>query len=145
MDITIRPAVGSDFPAVFALFHQLWPGRELHEAAMSAVFERGLASGADTYLCAVAAGKVVGFCAYAVMNNFWQEGRIAYIYAMIVDEELRGRGFGATLLRQAIDCARTAGCKRIELDSGFPREGAHRFYERLGFEKRAFLFSLELG
>ena len=33
------------------------------------------------------------------------------------------------------------GLKRVELDSGFPREKAHAFYEKLGFEKRAYLFS----
>lgn len=37
-----------------------------------------------------------------------------------------------------------AGCKRIELDSGFHREQAHKMYEHIGFNKRAFLFSKEI-
>lgn len=34
--------------------------------------------------------------------------------------------------------------KRVELDSGFQREKAHEFYLKLGFEKRAYLFSYML-
>jgi GNAT superfamily N-acetyltransferase len=40
--------------------------------------------------------------------------------------------------------AKARGLKRVELDSSFQRERAHVFYEKLGFEKRAFLFSYTL-
>ena len=36
------------------------------------------------------------------------------------------------------------GCKSIELDSAFHRILAHEFYEKNGFIKRAFEFSLDL-
>ena len=49
-----------------------------------------------------------------------------------------------TLVSKAFDSAKLSGCKKIELDSGFPREEAHKFYERIGFEKRAYLFSKDL-
>ncbi len=94
--------------------------------------------------CVVTEGRIVGFCAYAVVNNLWQEGQIAYIYAMVVDEAFRGRGLGTSLLEHVIENARRDGLKRVELDSGFPRESAHAFYQKLGFEKRAFLFSYTL-
>ncbi len=145
MNMNIRIAVTQDFPGVLSLFHQLWPGRVLNEPAMKTVFERGLNSNTDLYLCAELDGHLIGFSAYAIMNNFWQEGRIAYVYAMIVDEEQRGKGIGSELLKTAFVHAQKSGCKRIELDSGFPREKAHRFYmEKMGFEKRAFLFSRDL-
>jgi len=63
---------------------------------------------------------------------------------MVVDESCRGTGIGSSLLEKASDIARLSGCKKIELDSGFPREKAHKFYEKLGFEKRAYLFSKDL-
>lgn len=114
--------------------------------AMRTVFERGIHSNTDRYLCAEQNGDVIGFCAYAIMNNFWQEGRIAYVYAMIVDEELRGQGIGSELLNAAAQYAKEDGCKKIELDSGFHREKAHQFYvDKMGFEKRAFLFSKDLS
>jgi GNAT superfamily N-acetyltransferase len=45
------------------------------------------------------------------------------------------------LINEAIKDAKGKGLKRLELDSGFHREKAHEFYLKLGFEKRAFLFS----
>lgn len=145
MDVIIRKVQDEDFPSIFPLFHQLWPNKELHETAMKSVFERGVNSNTDFYICAELDEKVIGFCSCAIMNNFWQEGRIAYVYAMIVDEKHRGKGIGSELLITACEEAKKYECKKIELDSGFPREKAHKFYtEKMGFEKRAFLFSKDL-
>ncbi|SMC22199.1 Acetyltransferase (GNAT) family protein [Clostridium acidisoli DSM 12555] len=60
---------------------------------------------------------------------------------MIVDEKNRGKGIGQGLIDKPCQIAKELGCKRFELDSGFQREGAHKFYESIGFEKRAYLFS----
>jgi ribosomal protein S18 acetylase RimI-like enzyme len=145
MNVKIRKALIEDFPSVFSLFHQLWPNKELNETDMKTVFDRGITSNTDLYICAEVNGNLIGFCAYAIVNNFWQEGQIAYVYAMIVDEDQRGKGIGSELLKTACDYAKKCGCKKIELDSGFQREKAHKFYtEKMGFEKRAFLFSKDL-
>jgi ribosomal protein S18 acetylase RimI-like enzyme len=144
MPISIRSASPEDFDAVYRLFGQLWPNKPLNRSELQRVFDRGVSSGTDELLCAVSGDDVIGFCAYAIVNNFWQEGHISYIYAMVVDEAYRGRGYGTLLLNEAIDRSRRRGMKRVELDSGFPRERAHRFYEKLGFEKRAYLFSYTL-
>jgi GNAT superfamily N-acetyltransferase len=95
-------------------------------------------------LCAVLDGKVIGFCAYAIVNNLWQEGYISYVYAMVVDELHRGLGYGTKLIEEAINDSYRRGMKRVEPDSAFSREQAHRFYQKLGFEKRAYLFSYNL-
>ena len=47
MELTIRKAMTEDFSRVFALFHQLWPNKELNENDMRKVFERGLESNLD--------------------------------------------------------------------------------------------------
>ncbi|WP_027084752.1 GNAT family N-acetyltransferase [Cohnella panacarvi] len=60
------------------------------------------------------------------------------------NEEHRDRGIGKALIERLTDRAKQAGCRRIELDSGFHREQAHRTYEHVGFDKRAFLFSKEI-
>lgn len=140
----IREAKAGDFDDIMALFGQLWPNRELHQEDMLTVFERGIKSETDKYICAEDNGKVIGFCALAIVNNFWQEGHIAYCYAMIVDEACRGRGIGKCIFDKAFETAKALGCKKLELDSGFPRERAHKFYEKIGFEKRAYLFSKDL-
>jgi GNAT superfamily N-acetyltransferase len=133
MDIKIRKATENDFNKVYPLFEQLWPNKELDKDALKIVFNRGVNS-----------GELIGFCAYAIVNNLWQAGYISYMYAMIVDEKFRGKGFGKMLIMESIKDAKAKGIKRMELDSGFHREKAHEFYIKLGFEKRAYLFSYPL-
>ncbi|SMC33154.1 GNAT family N-acetyltransferase [Sporomusa malonica] len=144
MDIQIREVNREDFDGVFSLFKQLWPDKQLYKEDMFTVYSRGLEGNNDKYICAVYDGKVIGFCAIAFMNSFWQEGRIAYIYAMVVDEVLKGQGIGTRLLNEAYSIAGVQGCKKIELDSGFHREAAHKFYEKNSYVKRAYLFSKDI-
>jgi GNAT superfamily N-acetyltransferase len=141
MDIRIRKATESDFDKVYPLFEQLWPNMELDKEALRIVFCRGVNSDTDELLCLDYANELIGFCAYAIVNNLWQAGYISYMYAMVVDEKYRGKGFGTMLIKESIKDSKDRGLNRLELDSGFHREKAHEFYIKLGFEKRAFLFS----
>ena len=144
MDITIRNAALSDFDMIYPLFEQLWPNKVLDRGALKTVYSRGVTSQTDELFCAVLGDDVIGFCAYAIVNNLWQEGYISYVYAMVIDEKHRGKGIGTKLIEEAIERSKRQGMKRIELDSGFQRERAHAFYCKLGFEKRAYLFSYPL-
>jgi GNAT superfamily N-acetyltransferase len=144
MDIKIRKATENDFNKVYPLFEQLWPNKELDKDALKIVFNRGVNSDTDELFCLDYSGELIGFCAYAIVNNLWQAGYISYMYAMIVDEKFRGKGFGKMLIMESIKDAKAKGIKRMELDSGFHREKAHEFYIKLGFEKRAYLFSYPL-
>ena len=141
MEIKIRKATENDFEKVYPLFEQLWPNKELDKNALKVVFNRGVNSTTDELLCLDYSNELIGFCAYAIVNNLWQAGYIAYMYAMVVDEKYRGKGFGTMLIKESIKDSREKGLKRLELDSGFHREKAHEFYLKLGFEKRAYLFS----
>ena len=144
MDIKIRKATESDFEKVYPLFEQLWPNKELDKTALRIVFNRGVNSDTDELLCLVYSDELIGFCAYAIVNNLWQAGYISYMYAMVVDEKQRGKGFGTMLINESIKDSKAKGLKRFVLDSAFHREKAHEFYLKLGFEKRAFLFSHSL-
>jgi GNAT superfamily N-acetyltransferase len=144
MSVTIRKATESDFEKVYPLFEQLWPNKELDKNALRIVFNRGVNSDTDELLCLDYSNELIGFCAYTIVNNLWLAGYISYMYAMIVNETHRGKGFGTMLIKESIKKSKDKGLKRLELDSGFHREKAHEFYMKLGFEKRAFLFSYQL-
>lgn len=60
----------------------------------------------------------------------------AWIEDVIVAEEARGKGCGEALTRAAIDAARAAGAKTVELTSRPSREAANRLYRRTGFVER---------
>ena len=55
---------------------------------------------------------------------------------VIVATEARGRGIGEALTRAAIEHARTAGARAVNLTSHPRREAANRLYQRVGFERR---------
>lgn len=60
----------------------------------------------------------------------------AWIEDVVVDGEARGQGVGATLSRAALERARSAGARNVDLTSRPSREAANRLYHRLGFERR---------
>ncbi|MGC8780035.1 MAG: GNAT family N-acetyltransferase [Anaerolineae bacterium] len=63
-------------------------------------------------------------------------GLRAWIEDVIVDAASRGRGIGEALCRAALQYARDAGAKTVDLTSRPSREAANRLYQRLGFERR---------
>lgn len=144
MEVNVRYSRPKDFNAIFSLFGQLWPDKELDSYNLEEVFNRGVESNSDEYICAEADGKVIGFCALSIVNNFWYEGLVSYIYAMIVDHSFRGQGIGTSLLEKALDISKSNGCKRIELNYDFPREKSSNFYKKIGFEEKSYLFSKDL-
>ena len=63
--------------------------------------------------------------------------RVGLLEDMVVDADIRGSGAGSLLLKQAIELARTNGCKRITLLTDRTNEAAQRFYQRHGFTSSA--------
>lgn len=63
-------------------------------------------------------------------------GRRAWIEDVVVDDAARGKGVGRLLNERAIEIAKEAGAKTVDLTSRPTREAANRLYKRLGFELR---------
>ncbi|HUO98885.1 MAG TPA: GNAT family N-acetyltransferase [Rhizomicrobium sp.] len=140
----IRDCTADDFKQVAALLRQLWPGKPQDAARLRAVYRLSLAAPHQRYVVAEEEGTIAGFCSLTVKNSLWQEGLLANVDELVVEESRRGQGIGRALLDHVTAIARERGCARVELDSAFVRTEAHRFYEALGFEKRAYLFSKPL-
>jgi len=137
----IRPCCAEDFDEVILLLRQLWQDKPLDPVVLRPIFNRALVSASKTYLCATDEKRVIGFGSFTVKDNLWPEGHLGYVDELIVDNEYRSKGIGKQLLEQLIVVARQKDCCRIELDSAFYRKESHRFYERNGFETRAYVFS----
>ena len=60
----------------------------------------------------------------------------AWIEDVVVDSAYRRQGIGAALTRAAIERARAAGARTVDLTSRPSREAANRLYRRLGFVQR---------
>jgi len=80
------------------------------------------------------AGEIVATLQWSFLPGRGSEGALrAQIEAVRVREDYRGRGLGEALMAWAIGEARRRGCALVQLTSDKSRQGAHRFYERLGF------------
>ena len=143
-ELAIRASEEADFEAILALLQQLWPDSPVDGERTRSVFCKGLRSESQTYLSATAGGRVIAFASLSVRNSLWQEGNLAHIDEIVVDDECRGRGVGTALMQALMAVARERSCRRIELDSAFSRESAHAFYRSQGFQKRGFVFSFAL-
>jgi GNAT superfamily N-acetyltransferase len=61
-----------------------------------------------------------------------------------VAPERQGQGIGRAMMEHALAECRKAGCYKLALSSNVKREGAHRFYESLGFERHGYSFAVFL-
>ena len=118
----IREVRREDADALAALWHRVFGDPE----ELARDFLRRLpALGGG--VCAEADGVLLG-AAYAVTDYFLDEERIAYLYAVAVLPEARGRGLGQSLSREAAALGRRLGAKMV---CTLPAEpGLYPWYER---------------
>jgi predicted GNAT family N-acyltransferase len=83
--------------------------------------------GEATHVVAVDGGRVVGTCRLVF------QGGVARLGRMAVEPELRGRGLGTAILREAEREALAAGSRRISLHAQLR---ARSLYERDGYVQR---------
>lgn len=87
---------------------------------------------------------IIGFISCLVKNNLWAQGYLLHIDDLIIDSDYRRMGIATLLMDEARSYGREHGCRYLELESGFQRIEAHRFYDRYGFCRRAFNFIYEI-
>jgi ribosomal protein S18 acetylase RimI-like enzyme len=102
----------------------------LDEARLSAI----IAAPASTVLLARAGGQIVGTLTLAMFPI--PTGVRAWIEDVVVDESARGNRVGEALTLAAVELAKDAGARTVDLTSRPSRASAGRLYERLGFELR---------
>ncbi len=147
----IRKAEIADVPALVALYaaddvggH----GDTVDEEALPsylAAFRAIAMSPNEALYVAELDGEVVGTFQTAILTKLVGRGTSAMVIeAVQTRQDLRGLGIGAFMIRHCIDEAKRAGIDVVQLTSNMARTDAHRFYERLGFERRHFGFRLKL-
>jgi ribosomal protein S18 acetylase RimI-like enzyme len=89
---------------------------------------------ANTVLIARSQGTISGTLTLVMFPL--PTGLRAWIEDVVVDESARGQGIGELLTREALQRAREAGARTVDLTSRPSRVAAGRLYERLGFTVR---------
>ena len=91
-------------------------------------------------LVAVSGADVVGVAGASIAHFYEKNGKYGRLLILAVDDKLRGRGIGASLVAEIERSLKERGVCAIIVNSGKHRSDAHRFYRRLGFEETGIRF-----
>ena len=137
----IRLAAVGDAAAIAALVERYWVFESIGgfdqpriEACLSDLLSQP-ARGA----CWVAEdeGRLCGYLLAVFMFSLEHGGLMAEIDELFVSHDMRSAGVGAAMLAAAERELAGRGLVRLQLQLGVDNHGARRFYERLGFSRRA--------
>lgn len=94
-------------------------------------------------LVALADGRIGGTYSLLIMEKLGKRGTPAGVVEDVaVAPQYQGHGIGRAMMAHALEECRKAGCYKLALSSNVKREGAHRFYESLGFERHGYSFAV---
>ena len=147
--VRIRRARKSDLSRLQQLYDQLhldnYMSLRVPRTRRAAAFDRLARDRNHTILVAEVAGKIVGTCHVIVVPHLGHALKpFAVVENVVVDADARSSGIGQHLMAAATDLARRRGCYKMALTSNIARGRAHRFYERLGWTRTHFGYSLRL-
>ena len=137
----IRPVESRDGAALARLIGQLG-----YEVTQTEIADRlaAMTKEGRQVLVAELGGAAVGCLSTSVMRVLHRPAPVGRISMMVVEESLRGQGIGAALVRAAENELAAQGCYMIEVTSHVRRTAAHRFYERLGYDRTSVRLAKEL-
>ncbi len=119
-------------------------GYEVTPGKVAERLEAMHAEGRAVLLLAEIDNAVVGCLSTSVMHVLHRPAPVGRISMMVVEEAVRGRGIGTALVRAAEASLAAQGCYMIEVTSNVRRTEAHRFYERLGYERTSVRLAKDL-
>lgn len=141
----IRVAVKADLPAIMEIYAQptVDNGKILSFAEAESIYDRmQLYPDYRLYVTECDAG-VVGTFALLIMDNLAHLGAPSGIVEDIaVAPSYQRRGIGRAMMQYAWEYCQRRGCYKLTLSANLIREQAHSFYERLGFQRHGYSFSL---
>ena len=151
-DLVIRPAVQADLPALVALLADDIRGREREDPSLpldegyARAFSLIQARPDQHLMVGELDGEVVATLQLTFIPGLARKGAWrGIVEAVHVRSDRRSQGLGAQLIAWAAATARARGdCPFLQLTSDKRRLDAHRFYERLGFERSHEGFKLAL-
>ena len=140
--LTVRRARNDDAASIRSLLGEL--GYSLEPERATAAVRALLADPAHVVLLATDDDRAVGYVNANFRLQLHHTAEVATIDELVVSAACRGEGIGARLVEEVVEIARDRRADVVELSSHVTREAAHRFYERLGFERTSYKLVLRL-
>jgi ribosomal protein S18 acetylase RimI-like enzyme len=86
-------------------------------------------------------GAFAGTYALIILDNLAKRGtKAGVVEDVAVLPAFQGRGVGRAMMEHARAECRAAACYKMTLSSNLAREGAHAFYDSLGFQRHGYSF-----
>jgi GNAT superfamily N-acetyltransferase len=146
-DLAIRTATEQDIPATLKLYRDARIDGESGFTIEEAVAHFALLKRYPYFQVFVAeVGEVVaGTYELVILDNMAKRGqKSGVVEDVAVHPEHQGQGVGRAMMQHALDQCRLAACYKMTLSSNLKREGAHLFYDSLGFTRHGYSFQIEL-
>lgn len=107
-------------------------------------FREMLASPQWTFLLAHEGGEARGLLVFFIRPTLTTGKNRAKIGALVVTEEVRGKGVGRLLIEEAREQARTLDCSSLDTSTEIDNYKAIAFYEKLGFKQEHVYLELKI-
>lgn len=141
-DLNFREATHDDLPVLIRLYAEDSIGGhgDTTDASVLPLYESAFAaiqsSPNDLLLVGVVNGQVVATTQLTFTISLTSRGtKRMIIRAVQTRSDMRSKGIGARMIQHCLDVGRKREVGLVQLTSSNKRPDAHRFYERLGFEK----------
>lgn len=129
----IRAAAAGDAPRLGVLLDQL--GYPAAPAEVIARLSRVERCGYAVALVTDIDGAVIGLATGHVLPSIHATSLAAWLTTLVVDQQVTGKGVGKALTGAIEAWARSHGAVRLSVTSGLHRDGAHAFYEHVGYAR----------
>ena len=130
--VVVREATLADAPALAPLLGEL--GYPVDGAALGPRLRRMLGRADQKILIAEGERGPLGLLALHIFPVLAYDRDLAMIMALVITESAQGLGVGRLLVDRAEAIGKSLGASRLMVTTHNRRAGAHKFYERLGFE-----------
>jgi GNAT superfamily N-acetyltransferase len=148
--IRVRRARAADLPALIGLYKELHLDDYSYRSPTLAEMRKAFAAMARNrdhqLLVAESGGNVIGALHLMIFRHLGHGLRpVGVVENVVVAAAHRSRGVGERMMAAADKIARRNRCYKMSLTTNLKRGRAHRFYERLGWRRTHFGYSLGLA
>ncbi len=147
--IRVRRARVADLPALVGLYKELhlddYSYRSPSLGEMRKAFAAISRNRDHQILVAERGGEVIGALHLMIFRHLGHGLRpLGVVENAVVATSHRSRGVGELMMAAADKIARRNRCYKMALTTNLKRDRAHRFYERLGWRRTHFGYSIDL-
>jgi len=138
-DYQIRKVTPDDIAEWCRMRTQLWPdSADDHSEELTRFFNQKSIDIVETYVVDRGLGKLGGFIELNIRNfaEGSRQARVPYIEGWFIDKDLRQKGYGSRLIRQAEVWAKMLGYSELASDAEIDNRVSIQAHLNLGFEEQ---------